>query len=96
MGGLFGLPGLVSIVLITGLLRKDLAVGLLLGISATITSPMQLVIIAVMLTLFFPCAATFAVLIKELGIRDMLKSSVIMIITAITVGVVLRFILLGV
>ena len=96
MQGLFGLPGLVSIVLITGLLRKDLAVGLLLGMSAMITSPMQLVIIAVMLTLFFPCAATFAVLIKELGFKDMLKSSLIMISTATVVGIILRFVLLGV
>ena len=96
MEGLFGLPGLVSIVLITGLLRKDLAVGLLLGLSATISNPMQLVIIAVMLTLFFPCAATFAVLIKELGFKDMLKSSVIMISTATVVGIILRIVLLGV
>ena len=95
--GLFGLPGIVSIVLITGLLRKDLAVGLLLALAGTMYfNPMQLVIIAVMLTLFFPCAATFAVLIKELGFRDMLKSSLIMISTATVVGIILRLVLLGV
>ena len=47
-------------------------------------------------TLFFPCVATFAVLIKELGFRDMLKSSVIMISTATVVGIILRLVLLGV
>ena len=57
---------------------------------------MQLVIIAVMLTIFFPCIATFTVLIKELGIKDMIKSSAIMVSTAIIVGVILRFVLLGV
>ena len=93
---IFGLPGAVSVVLLTGLLRKDLAVGLLLAIAATLTfNPMQLVIIAVMLTLFFPCVATFTVLIKELGIKDMLKSSAIMIATAASVGIILRIILIG-
>jgi len=97
MSGLFGLPGVVSVVLLTGFFRKDLAIGLLLALSATTTfNPMQLVIIAVMLTIFFPCIATFTVLIKELGIKDMIKSSAIMVSTAIIVGVILRFVLLGV
>ena len=97
MSGVFGLPGVVSIVLLTGFFRKDLAIGLLLALSATYTfNPMQLVIIAVMLTIFFPCIATFTVLIKELGIKDMIKSSAIMVSTAIIVGVILRFVLLGV
>ena len=97
MMGLFGLPGAVSIVLLTGLLRKDLAIGMLLALAATISfNPMQLVIIATILTIYFPCVATFAVLIKELGVKDMIKSAAIMIATAITVGVVLRIILLGV
>lgn len=97
MEGVFGLPGVVSVVLLTGFFRKDLAIGLLLALSATTTfNPMQLVIIAVMLTIFFPCIATFTVLIKELGIKDMIKSSAIMVSTAIIVGVILRFVLLGV
>jgi ferrous iron transport protein B len=57
---------------------------------------MQLVIVATMLTMFFPCIATFAVMVKELGIKDMLKAAAIMITAATIVGVVLRFILLGV
>ena len=97
MMGLFGLPGTVSIVLLTGLLRKDLAIGMLLALAATISfNPMQLVIIATILTIYFPCVATFAVLIKELGVKDMLKSASIMIGTAVVVGVTLRLVLLGV
>ena len=97
MMGLFGLPGAVSIVLLTGLLRKDLAVGMLLALATDITfNPMQLVIVATMLTIYFPCVATFAVLIKELGIKDMIKSSIIMLSTAVIVGFILRIILLGV
>jgi len=89
----FGLPGGASIALIMGFLRKDLAVGILLPLGM---NPLQLVIAVTMLTIYFPCVATFAVLIKELGLRDMIKSTMIMIATAITVGGILKIILLGV
>jgi len=92
--GLFGLPGEASTALMVGFLRKDLAVGMLLTIKDM--TAMQLVIASVMLTIYFPCVATFAVLIKELGLKDMFKSFLIMVGTAITVGVILRIILLGV
>jgi len=90
---LFGLPGSASVALIMGFLRKDLAVGVLLPLDLT---PLQMVIAVTMLTVYFPCVATFAVLIKELGIKDMLKATVIMIATAVVVGAVLKVILLGV
>jgi len=96
MTGIFGLPGETSVVLISGFLRKDLAVGTLLSFPGGTFNPMQLVIIATMLTMFFPCIATFAVMIKELGIRDMLKSALIMIGAATIVGILLRLILIGV
>jgi ferrous iron transport protein B len=89
---LFGLPGDTSIALVTGFIRKDLAVGMLLSLNL---NPLQLVIAVTMLTIYFPCVATFSVLIKELGIRDMLKSALIMISIAIIVGIFLRTILLG-
>ena len=93
MEGLFGLPGDASIALVIGFLRKDLAVGMLLPLGM---NAMQLVIAATMLTIYFPCIATFAVLVKELGVKDMIKSAAIMAGTAVIVGVVLRIILLGV
>jgi len=90
---LFGLPGEASIALIMGFLRKDLAVGLLLPLGM---NPLQLVVAVTMLTIYFPCVATFAVLIKELGVKDMVKATMIMIGTAVSVGAVLKLILLGV
>ena len=92
MEGLFGLPGDASIALITGFLRKDLAVGMLISLNM---APLQIVIAVTMLTIYFPCVATFAVLIKELGLKDMLKSAAIMVWVAIIVGILLRIILLG-
>jgi ferrous iron transport protein B len=94
MEGLFGLPGETSIALVTGFLRKDLAVGMLVTIEGI--TVFQLVIAVTMLTIYFPCVATFAVLIKELGIKDMIKSAAIMIGTAATVGIILKLILIGV
>ena len=93
MQGLFGLPGESGVSMIIGFLRKDLAVGMLLPLGM---SPMQLVVATTMLTIYFPCVATFAVLVKELGIKDMLKSAAIMVGTAVTVGFILKLVLLGV
>ena len=93
METLFGLPGGASIAMVTGFLRKDLAVGMLLSLNM---SPLQLVIAATMLTIYFPCVATFIVLLKELGAKDMLKSAAIMISTAVIVGFLMKIILLGV
>ena len=93
MQTVFGLPGDTSIALVVGFIRKDLAVGMLLPLGL---SPLQLVIAATILTIYFPCIATFTVLIKELGIKDMIKSSAIMIGTALSVGFIMRVILLGV
>ncbi len=90
---LFGLPGSASIALIMGFLRKDLAVGLLLSLGM---SPLQLVIAVTMLTIYFPCVATFAVLTRELGVKDMLKATMIMIGTAVVVGAIMKLILLGI
>ncbi len=94
MEGLFNLPGETSIALVTGFLRKDLAVGMLLSVEGI--GPYQLVIASTLLTIYFPCVASFAVLIKELGIKDMFKAALLMITTALIVGVILRLIFFGV
>jgi ferrous iron transport protein B len=52
----------------------------------------QLVIACVVLAMYFPCVATFVVLIKELGIKDMFKSTLIMLVSALMVGTILNFI----
>lgn len=91
--GVLGLPQESTTALLIGFLRKDLAVGMLLPLGM---KPMELVIASTVLTIYFPCVATFAVLVKELGIKDMFKSAVIMISTALLVGGIMRLILLGI
>jgi ferrous iron transport protein B len=46
----------------------------------------QLVIGCVVLTMFFPCIATFVVLAKELGFRGLLGSIAVMLIATLVVG----------
>lgn len=88
--GLLGLPGEAVSTLLIGFLRKDVAVAMLvpLGLSAR-----QFVIGAVVLAAYFPCAATFTVLVKEMGVKDMFKSAVIMVATAFTAGFILNLLL---
>jgi len=87
---LLGLPSGAVAALLVGFLRKDVAVGMLVPLGLSLK---QLVIASVVLAMYFPCAATFAVLLRELGLRDMVKSGAIMIFSAILVGALLNFVL---
>jgi len=90
VSGILGLPVEAVGALVIGFLRKDVAVGMLAPLHLTLK---QLIIASVVLTMYFPCAATFAVLIKEFGIKDMLKSTLIMICSTLLVAGLLNLIL---
>ncbi|UCH51886.1 MAG: ferrous iron transporter B [Chloroflexota bacterium] len=81
--GLYGLPKESVVALTIGFLRKDVAVGMLapLGLTAK-----QLVVSTTVMAMVFPCVATFVILARELGARDMLKASGIMLAAALIVG----------
>jgi ferrous iron transport protein B len=87
---IWGLPEETIGALLIGFLRKDVAVGMLAPLSLP---DKQLIIAAVILAIYFPCVATFMVMLKELGVKDMIKSACIMILVALIVGGVLNFIL---
>lgn len=53
----------------------------------------QLVVGSVVLAIFFPSSTTFIVLLKKLGLKDMLKATGIMIVSALLVGSILNLIL---
>jgi len=90
VSGVWGLPPEAVGALIVGFLRKDVAVGMLIPLGLTMK---QLITASVILTMYFPCAATFAVLIKEFGVKDMLKATLIMIFSTLIVGGILNLIL---
>jgi ferrous iron transport protein B len=88
--GIAGLPEEAVGGLVVGFLRKDVAVGMLAPLHLSLK---QIIIASVMLTMYFPCVATFTVMIRELGILDMLKSALIMISSSLIVGGLLNLIL---
>jgi len=87
---IWGLPREAISALIVGFLRKDVAIGMLGPLNL---ATKQLVIGSVILAIYFPCVATFTVLLKELGLKDMLKSALLMVLTATIVGGLLNLIL---
>jgi len=88
--GLLGLPEEAVTALVIGFLRKDVALGMLAPLAL---SAEQLVVGSVVLAMSFPCIATFVVLVRELGIVDMLKAAAIMITVALLTGGILNLIL---
>jgi ferrous iron transport protein B len=87
---IWGLPSEAIAALLIGFLRKDVAVGMLGPMGLTLK---QLTIGSVILAIYFPCFATFIVLFRELGLKDMLKAAAIMIFVAVLVGGFLNLIL---
>jgi ferrous iron transport protein B len=88
--GLWGLPKETITALVIGFLRKDVAMGMLAPLALTAK---QLVISSTVLAMFFPCVATFVILARELGVRDLLKAVGIMIAAALIMGSLQRLIL---
>ncbi len=85
-----GLPKESVAALAVGFLRKDVALGMMspLGLTAG-----QLVVGSVVLAMFFPCIATFVVLLRELGVSGLLKATGIMLVAALATGGILNLIL---
>jgi ferrous iron transport protein B len=88
--GFLGLPKEAVTSLIIGFLRKDVALGMLAPLALTAK---QLVVASVVLAMFFPCIATFVVLLRELGVVYLLKSAGVMILAALVTGGMLNLIL---
>ncbi len=85
---LWGLPKEAIAPLLIGILRKDVAIGMFGPLNLTIK---QLVTGSVVLSMFFPCIATFVMMFRELGWKDGLKSMAIMLVAVVIVGAAINF-----
>lgn len=83
MTSILGLPAEAIGALMVGFLRKDVAVGMLAPMGLSMK---QLVVASVVLVTYFPCAATFVVLLREFGFRQMLKATALMIVVSLSAG----------
>jgi ferrous iron transport protein B len=90
--GVLGLPEEAVGGLVVGFLRKDVAVGMLAPLGLGLR---QIIVASVVLTMYFPCVATFAVMVREMGLKDMLKASGIMLVSSFAAGGILNLILLA-
>ncbi len=71
----FGVPSETVAPLIAGFLRKDLAVGMLGGLMEQgIMTTFQVFTSVILLCIYFPCLATFALMIKEENWKEILGS----------------------
>jgi len=93
MGRWLGLPEEAIYPLIIGFLRKDVATGLLIPLlNKNIMNFYQAMVAVTILVIYFPCAATFVVFLKELGIKGTIKSTFIMLVVAFGIGGLLHLI----
>jgi len=91
VSGMLGLPSDAATALIIGFLRKDVGIGMFAPLDMT---PEQLVIASVVLAMYFPCVATFMVMLKELGIWGTIKSVGLRMVAALIVGTALHLLLM--
>jgi len=88
--GLFGLPKEAVVALAMGFFRKDVAVGMLMPLAMPVK---QIFIAVVLLAVSFPCVATFFVFFKELGLKALLKATLVMISVALITGTLLNLLI---
>jgi len=91
-----GLPAIVGITLIFGILRKELALIMLATLLGTesfdlVLTPVQMITFAVVTMFYVPCASTIAALNKEFGWKKTLTISLFEIVFAILLaGIIAR------
>jgi len=99
MYALLGLPGVASMCLVVGILRKELTLQLLIALAVMqygpsasnllfFMTPLQLFVFGLVVTLYFPCIATMSVLTRELGRKSTLAIMASTIALAILIGAI--------
>lgn len=96
--GILGLPAAVGIVLIFGIMRKELALLLLvsaMGVSNAsalvgMLSPEQILVFTLFITFYVPCLATVAVLKREFGWTMALWTAFGTFVLAVLIGLLVR------
>jgi len=96
--GFLGLPAVIIIALIFGVLRKEMSLQmlvLLFGTTqlSTVLAPDQLFVFALIMATYMPCLAAFAVMAREFGLKDTLKVTAASIFLAFMLGGIAHFIL---
>ena len=94
--GVLGLPPVALVVLIFGILRKELALIMLATLMhtpnlGTVMTPQQMYIFALIVMLYIPCVSTIAALRREFGSRRATLVSVGEIVLALVLGALVNW-----
>jgi ferrous iron transport protein B len=86
-----GLPAVIGVTLIFGVLRKELMLTMLATLLettdfATVLAPLQMVVFTLVAMFYIPCVATIAALTKEFGARKAIFITVFEIAFAVVLG----------
>jgi len=89
--GWLGLPAAAGVILIFGILRKELTLillGTLLGTSnfAAVLTPVQMFVFSFVVMIYVPCIATVGALVREFGYRKAFVISTAEIVLALVLG----------
>jgi len=85
-----------------GILRKEMALQMLMILGSTLVGtsnlqelldPHQMFVFALVMAVFMPCLAAFAVMVKEFGLRSSLFVALASISLALSMGAVANFVL---
>jgi ferrous iron transport protein B len=94
--GFLGLPPVALVVLIFGILRKELALIMLATLMhtpnlGTVMTPQQMYVFALIVMLYVPCVSTIAVLRREFGNRRAALVSIGEVVLALLLGAVVNW-----
>lgn len=89
--GMLGLPAVCTIAFIVGILRKEMALGMLQILAGGVAlsefmTPDQFVVFGVVMAVYMPCIATLITMWKEIGWKETVIVSTVSIITAVLLG----------
>jgi ferrous iron transport protein B len=98
MTGVLGLPAITVVALVFGILRKEMALQMLMVLFGTSNLALamtshQMFVFALVMAIFMPCLAALAVLVKEFGVKSMAGITAASILLAIAFGAVANLIL---
>ncbi len=93
-----GLPAFAVVALVFGILRKEMALQMLMVLAGTsvlsdVLSDEQMFVFALVMAIFMPCLAAFAVMIKEFGLRSTVFVAIASFSLAIAMGAAAKLLL---
>ena len=98
MTGVLGLPAVTVVALVFGILRKEMALQMLMVLFGTSNLALaltneQMFVFALVMAIFMPCLAALAVIAKEFGVKNMAIITTSSIVLALAFGAVANAIL---